>query len=67
MQLDAIQLIKETAMECKVESNKDLCACASETCENRGICCDCLRSHLAKKSLPVCMRKLDWLKKVEEA
>lgn len=49
-------------MECKVEKNKQGCACPSKSCERNGICCDCLRAHLARKSLPMCMRKLDWIK-----
>ncbi len=48
-------------MECKIESNKELCTCKSENCESKGICCDCLRNHVAKKSVPVCLRELDWL------
>ncbi len=51
-------------MDCKVESNKATCGCPSKDCERKGICCDCLRAHLPKKSLPMCMRKLDWLKTV---
>jgi hypothetical protein len=49
-------------MECKVEFNKSKCACESEKCERRGMCCECLRYHVERKSLPVCMRKLEWLK-----
>ncbi len=52
-------------MECRIESNKEQCACTAENCENRGICCECLRNHLPKKALPACMRSLDWLKVVE--
>jgi len=48
-------------MECKVESNREQCPCTSENCERRGFCCDCLRAHLAKKSLPTCIRNLDWI------
>ncbi len=49
-------------MECKVDANKAKCACGSEDCERRGMCCECLRYHLAKKSLPACIKKLDWVK-----
>lgn len=49
-------------MECKVEKNKQSCACPSKNCERNGVCCDCLRAHLSRKSLPMCMRKLDWIK-----
>ena len=48
-------------MECRVEANKEQCACTSLKCERRGICCECLKAHLAKKSLPSCMRELDWI------
>ena len=48
-------------MECKVETNKEQCACGSMDCERRGLCCDCLRAHLSKKQLPMCMRQLDWI------
>ena len=47
-------------MECKQESNQDQCPCTAD-CERRGTCCDCLRHHLAGKSLPTCMRDLDWI------
>jgi hypothetical protein len=47
-------------MECKVKSNKDACPCTAE-CERRGACCDCLRAHVARKSLPACLRGLDWI------
>ena len=47
-------------MECNMAENKETCACTAE-CDRRGLCCECLRNHLAKESLPVCMRKLDWL------
>ena len=49
-------------MDCKVESNKEKCTCANVECERRGICCECLRAHLSSRSLPMCMRKLDWIK-----
>ena len=49
-------------MDCKVESNKEKCACQSKDCERRGICCECLKNHLSNRSLPMCMRKLDWIK-----
>ena len=48
-------------MECKVEENKEEYACGNMDCERRGICCECLRNHLSQRSLPLCMRDLDWL------
>ena len=38
------------------ELNLQMCPCTSETCDNRGICCECLQSHAAKGSLVACMR-----------
>ena len=40
-------------MECKVETNKKKCTC-TYSCGNRGICCDCLHSHLSSRQLPAC-------------
>ena len=40
--------------ECKKEQNKKGCNCSYPGCERRGICCDCLRYHLASKELPAC-------------
>jgi len=34
--------------------NLDRCTCTYMSCGNRGICCDCLHSHLAKRQLPAC-------------
>ena len=41
-------------MECKKPENAAKCSCISLDCERRGTCCDCLASHLARKSLPRC-------------
>lgn len=41
-------------MECKKPANAATCACTYMSCGNRGVCCDCLSSHLAKKQLPGC-------------
>jgi len=30
------------------------CTCTYMSCGNRGACCDCLHSHLAKRQLPGC-------------
>ena len=38
---------------CKKEQNKKNCNC-SYPCERKGICCDCLKYHLARKELPAC-------------
>jgi len=54
-------------MECAVQSNKEKCTCTNLKCERRGICCECLKAHLARKSLPLCTRELDWIKVAEPA
>jgi len=48
-------------MECKIEQNKQSCPCTYEPCERKGICCECLRAHLSSKSLPACIKNLDWV------
>ncbi len=48
-------------MECRVEENKEKCTCEAEDCERRGVCCECLRAHLSRRSLPTCLRELDWI------
>ena len=41
-------------MNCKVEANKAKCACSYLSCSRRGICCDCVQSHLANRQVPGC-------------
>ncbi len=41
-------------MECKVKQNAVNCACTYTSCGKRGVCCDCIASHLAGKELPGC-------------
>ena len=41
--------------ECKIEKNMQGCNCSYEPCGKKGICCDCLRSHLQAGELPACM------------
>jgi hypothetical protein len=41
-------------MECKKESNKEDCNCTYQGCPRKGICCDCIKYHLAMKQLPAC-------------
>ena len=38
-------------MECKKEQNLKHCNC-TYPCSKKGVCCDCIRSHLAIKELP---------------
>ena len=41
-------------MECQKEENLERCTCTYMSCANRGMCCDCITSHLSKKQLPGC-------------
>ena len=41
-------------MECKKDKNLKGCNCTYEPCSKKGVCCDCLRYHLAMKELPAC-------------
>jgi hypothetical protein len=41
------------------EINLQMCPCTSDSCENRGICCECLQSHAAKGSTVACMRGIE--------
>jgi hypothetical protein len=41
-------------MECKQESNRKRCNCTYEPCSRKGVCCDCLKYHLASRELPAC-------------
>ncbi len=42
-------------MECKQDENHARCVCTSDTCPRRGICCECLSTHLSKRSFPACV------------
>ncbi|HUS80384.1 MAG TPA: hypothetical protein VM283_03890 [Armatimonadota bacterium] len=33
-----------------------MCPCTSESCDRRGICCECVQAHYAKSSTTACMR-----------
>lgn len=41
-------------MECKREENKVGCTCTYTSCGNRGVCCDCVRSHRENDEIPGC-------------
>ena len=41
-------------MECKKEKNLERCNCSYDGCSRKGMCCDCLASHLQSKQLPGC-------------
>lgn len=42
-------------MDCpnQSENTKD-CACTYASCDKRGKCCECIRSHLRRRELPGC-------------
>ena len=46
-------------MECKQEQNLERCTCGHASCERRGICCDCVASHLSRRSVPACFLPTD--------
>jgi len=39
---------------CKKEQNKEKCNCSYPGCSKKGICCECLSSHLSSRELPAC-------------
>ena len=44
-------------MECKKEKNLEFCddkGCSYTSCGKRGICCECIQSHVVKRQLPGC-------------
>ena len=41
-------------MECRKDMNIKHCNCTYEPCSRKGICCECIKFHLAKKELPAC-------------
>lgn len=41
-------------MECQKERNSANCTCTALSCGRRGVCCDCIANHLAKRQLPGC-------------
>ena len=42
-------------MNCKQEENSGRCTCTAQDCERRGICCDCLTTHLSGRTFPACV------------
>lgn len=40
-------------MECKQKQNVKNCNCSYD-CEKKGICCECVAYHRARKELPAC-------------
>ncbi|MFP3871224.1 MAG: DUF6485 family protein [Syntrophobacteria bacterium] len=40
--------------ECQKEKNLLRCNCTYEPCDKKGICCECIASHLRMRELPGC-------------
>jgi hypothetical protein len=38
------------------EVNLQMCPCPKTDCDNRGVCCLCIRNHVAKSQKSFCMR-----------
>lgn len=38
------------------EINLEMCPCTSDSCERRGICCECIQAHYARGGKSACMR-----------
>jgi len=41
-------------MECNREANLSSCICSYEPCSYKGLCCECITSHVKKRQLPGC-------------
>ncbi|MFH0953965.1 MAG: DUF6485 family protein [Verrucomicrobiota bacterium] len=41
-------------MDCRQQANLKRCNCSYPGCSRKGICCECLRYHLAMRELPAC-------------
>lgn len=39
-------------------SNEQTCPCTAADCERHGVCCECIRNHVAGGSLPMCAREV---------
>jgi hypothetical protein len=40
-------------MECRQAGNRKRCPCTYD-CAKKGVCCECIREHLADDELPAC-------------
>jgi hypothetical protein len=41
-------------MDCNKQRNSKTCNCSYEPCSRKGVCCDCVRYHLASREVPAC-------------
>ncbi len=47
-------------MECpNKKRNLDFCNCSYPGCSRKGVCCECLQSHLRARQLPACCFNAD--------
>ena len=47
------EIVRVSTMECKKEENKKMCTCSYD-CPKSGICCECVKHHVAKRQVPAC-------------
>jgi hypothetical protein len=52
-------ITEDNIMECKQASNLETCTCGAESCLRHGICCECLRHHMAHRQFPRCVFPAD--------
>ena len=38
------------------EENKKDCNCSYESCERKGVCCECIKHHREKGGRPACIK-----------
>jgi hypothetical protein len=48
------------------ERNLTKCNCTA-SCERKGVCCECLQNHLAKRQLPGCCFPAEFEKKYDRS
>ncbi len=41
-------------MECRKNTNMSRCNCTYDPCSRKGVCCECIASHLRRRELPGC-------------
>ncbi|MCP3925132.1 MAG: hypothetical protein GY714_21370 [Desulfobacterales bacterium] len=52
--------MSEVKINCpNLEQNKLDCDCTKESCDKKGMCCDCVRHHKKIGNLPLCLRDIN--------
>jgi hypothetical protein len=41
-----------------LDANNEKCPCEAQDCPRHGVCCECIRAHVADGSLPACARDI---------